>query len=184
MKKEIILASESPRRKELLKRMGVKFRVRPANIDEKLGKRFFVKKLKNVALRKAAAVAKKMKKGLFIGADTVVVVKGIIYGKPGTLKKSRKMLSTLSGTTQSVWTAVALLEKETGRIEVKACVSKIRMKKLTAKDVEYLAAKNLDKAGGYGIQEDDAYLTVLKGSGTNIVGLPTELLSRMLRGFG
>ncbi|OGF50637.1 MAG: septum formation protein Maf [Candidatus Firestonebacteria bacterium GWA2_43_8] len=184
MKNNIVLASESPRRKELLKRMGVSFKVLPANIEEKLGKKFLASSLKRVALQKATAVAKRVKKGVIIAADTVVVVKGVIYGKPGTIKKARTMIKTLSGTTQSVWTSVAIIDADSGKKDVRTCVSKIRMKVLSQKDIEYLAAKNLDKAGGYGIQEDDKYLTVLKGSRTNIVGLPTELLSKMLRGFG
>ena len=94
------------------------------------------------------------------------------------------MIKTLSGTTQNVWTSVAVIDKYSGKKEVKTCVSKIKMKCLSEKEIEYLAAKNLDKAGGYGIQEDDKYLTVLGGSRTNIVGLPTELLSKMLKSFG
>ncbi|MFH1074758.1 MAG: Maf family protein, partial [Candidatus Firestonebacteria bacterium] len=82
-----------------------------------------------------------------------------------------------------VWTAVAIIDKYSGKKAVKTCMSEIEMKNLSKKEIEYLAAKNLDKAGGYGIQEDDKYLTVLKGSRTNIVGLPTELLSGMLKEF-
>jgi len=185
MKKNIVLASASPRRKELLKRMGLKnFRVIPPEIDENPGKRFLVKALKRVALEKALAVSKRENNCLIIAADTVVVVKGLIYGKPVVLKKARSMLRSLSGTTQAVWTAVAVVENPSGRSLIRACISKIRMKILSSAEIEYLAAKNLDKAGGYGIQEDDKYLTVLKGSRTNIVGLPTELLSEMLVEFG
>ncbi|MFH1074952.1 MAG: Maf family protein, partial [Candidatus Firestonebacteria bacterium] len=87
MKKNIILASESPRRKELLKRMGLKFIVVPAEIEEKLGRKFLVSALKKVALQKANAVSGQIKVGIIIAADTVVVVKGVIYGKPVTIKK-------------------------------------------------------------------------------------------------
>ncbi|OGF45564.1 MAG: septum formation protein Maf [Candidatus Firestonebacteria bacterium RIFOXYC2_FULL_39_67] len=183
-KKNIVLASESPRRKELLKRMGLKFKVVPAKIKENLGRRFQAKALKKIAFQKAAVVSGKIEKGLIIAADTIVVVKGVIYGKPETIKKARVMLKTLSGTTQNVWTAVAIIDKYSGKKEIKTCVSRIRMKNLAKNEIEYLAAKNLDKAGGYGIQEDDKYLKVLKGSRTNIVGLPTELLSGMLARFG
>ena len=185
MKNTIVLASESPRRKELLKRMGIPvFKVFPPRIKENLGKDFSISALKKVALKKALAVSKKVRRGLIIAADTVVVVKGLIYGKPVNIKKARTMLKTLSGTTQAVWTAVAVIDKPSGKCLVRTCVSKIKMKKLFSCELEYLAAKNLDKAGGYGIQEDDRYLTVLKGSRTNIVGLPTEMLSKMLKEFG
>lgn len=184
MENTVILASASPRRKELLKRMGLKnFKVIPPEIKEKLGRRFKVKALKRVALQKALAVSRRVKSRLIIAADTVVVVKGIIYGKPEEIGKARKMLQTLSGTTQSVWTAVVVLDPGTGERLIRACLSKIKMKKLSPAEIEHLAAKNLDKAGGYGIQEDDKYLTVLSGSKTNIVGLPTELLSGMLSKF-
>ncbi|MCX5777101.1 MAG: Maf family protein [Candidatus Firestonebacteria bacterium] len=184
MEKTIVLASTSPRRKELLKRMGLRFKVRPANIEENPGRTFLRKALMRVALEKAAAVAKQQKKGLIISADTVVVFKGIVYGKPGTVKKAVKMLSTLSGVTQSVWTAVAIIDKYSEKTMIRTAVSKIKMKHLSETEIQYLSRKNLDKAGGYGIQEDDKFLTVLNGSRTNIVGLPTELLSKMLKSFG
>ncbi len=165
--------------------MGLKnFTVIPPEIDESMGKKFLVKVLKRVALQKALAVSKQLGSAIIVSADTVVVVKGVIYGKPVSITRAKKMLRTLSGTNQSVWTAVAVLELPSGRALVRACVSKIRMKKLSAGEIEYLAKKNLDKAGGYGIQEDDKYLTVLNGSRTNIVGLPTELLADMLSKFG
>jgi septum formation protein len=181
--RQLILASRSPRRKQLLKEAALKFKVKPARVSEEMGRRFSVARLKAVALRKAKAAAKRLKKGVVIGADTIVVVKGKIYGKPGSIRKARKMLAELSGTVQNVWSAVALVDTENGKSSVKTCRSRIKMKKLSPEDIEYLANKNLDKAGGYGIQEDDEYLTVLGGSLTNIVGFPMGLVKRMLKEF-
>jgi septum formation protein len=184
MKKNVvILASKSPRRKELLKSLGLKVKVVPSNIKEDLGKYFSKEKLKKVALDKVNEVAKKFKKGIIIGADTVVVVKNKIYGKPSNIKCAKRMLKELSGKTQHVWTAVAIKDIERNKVLVETVESLVKMKKLNKDDINYLAGKNLDKAGGYGIQEDDKFLKVLKGSYTNIVGLPIETVQEMLKLF-
>ena len=180
-KQTIILASQSPRRRQLLRTLKIKFRVIPANIREDLGVKFSVKKLKKVALDKAEYVAKRFKNGIVISADTVVVVKGKIYGKPKTLSNAKKMLKELSGTVQDVWTAVAMKNIEKNKVILGTCKSKIKMRILNDDEISYLANKNLDKAGGYGIQEDDKYLKVLGGSYTNIVGFPMELVKKMLK---
>jgi len=176
---EIILASQSPRRKEILKNMGLKFKVCPSRINEDMGARFSVAKLKNLAIKKAKQVAKKFKKGLVIGADTVVVLKGKIYGKPKNIKDAKRILGDLSGTTQFVWTAVAMFDIETGKSKVKAQSSKVKMKKLSPKDIDRLAAKNLDKAGAYAVQEDDEFIEKIEGSFTNVVGFPMETIKEM-----
>ncbi|MFH1824506.1 MAG: Maf family protein [Candidatus Firestonebacteria bacterium] len=179
----IILASKSPRREELLKSLGLKIKIVPANIKEDLGKYFSKEKLKKVALDKINKVAKKFKKGIVIGADTIVVVKNKVYGKPDNIKDARRMLKSLSGKTQYVWTAVAIKDIERNKVLVKTAKSSIKMKKLDKDEINYLANKNLDKAGSYGLQEDDKFLKVLSGSYTNIVGFPMELVQEMLRLF-
>lgn len=179
----IILASKSPRRKELLESLGLRIKVVHPNIKEDLGKYFSEEKLKKVALDKVNEVAKRFKKGIIIGADTVVVVKNKVYGKPTNIKHAKRMLKSLSGKTQYVWTAVAIKDIKKNKILVKTARSSIRMKKINKDEINYLASKNLDKAGGYGIQEDDKFLKVLSGSYTNIVGFPMELVQEMLRLF-
>ena len=182
-KRKIILASASPRRRELLKELGVKFIVKPADIDEDLGKRFSLSALKKLALDKALASAEGVKEGVVIGADTLVIMKGKIFGKPGTETAARKMLRELSGTVQSVWTSVAVFDAETGKYSVKARVSRVRMAKLDAAAVVKMAKKNADKSGAYAIQEDDPHVKRLSGSETNIVGFPLELVGQMLSEF-
>ena len=180
----IILASQSPRRKQLLREMGLKIKVVPANIKENPGKIFFAAKIKKIAYDKAAFVAKKFKKGIVIGADTVVVVNNKVYGKPKDIPHARKMLAEISGKRQYVYTGVAVIDIEKKKEIVILAKSVIKMIKLTKADIEHLANKNLDKAGGYGIQEDDTYLRIVSGSVTNVVGLPVEMVGKILRKLG
>jgi len=182
-KRKIILASASPRRRELLKELGVKFIVKPADIDEDLGKRFSLSALKKLALDKALASAEGVKEGVVIGADTIVIMKKKIFGKPGSEAAARRMLRELSGTIQSVWTSVAVVDAETGRKVVKACVSRVKMAKLDEAVIGKMAKKNADKSGAYAIQEDDPYVKRLSGSETNIVGFPLEEVKKLLKEF-
>ena len=184
--KKIILASESPRRKKILKEMGLKFRIVPSRTEESIGRRFSQKNLKKLALKKAKSVAKKFKSGIVIGADTVVVLKGKIYGKPKDLNGAKKMLGILSGTTQYVWTAIAVVDAASGKSALKAVRSKVVMKKLKPGEIKMLAAKNLDKAGAYAAQDAyaDHYIERIEGSFTNVVGFPVEALTHLLARFG
>jgi len=179
--KKIILASKSPRRKKILKQLGLKFKVIPSNIKEKFGRFFSRKTLKDIALAKAESVAGRLKSGLVIGADTVVVLNKKIYGKPRNVKDAKNILSELSGTTQYVWTAVAIVDAEHSRSIVKAIRSTVKMKKLTPAQINMLAKKNLDKAGAYAVQEDDRFIESIEGSFTNVVGFPVEVFKEMLK---
>jgi len=183
-KRPVILASASPRRKSLLKRLGIKFTVKPADVNENIGSIFSLKKLKSLALRKARASAKGEKRGVVIGSDTIVIMKGRIFGKPGTVAKAEKMLCTLSGTVQSVWTSVAFVDVESGKNTVRASVSRVKMAELDDAAIKIMAKKNADKSGAYAIQEDDPYVRKLSGSVTNIVGFPVELVKKMLKDHG
>jgi septum formation protein len=180
---EIILASQSPRRKQILKQLGLKFKIIPSNVKEKFGRFFSRARLKNIALSKAEFVAGRLKSGLVIGADTVVVLNRKIYGKPRDIRDAKKILSELSGTTQCVWTAIAVLDAHSGRNIVKAVSSTVKMKKLTPIQINMLARKNLDKAGAYAVQEDDRFIESVEGSFTNVVGFPVELFKEMLKHF-
>ena len=182
--KKLILASASPRRRQILKKMGLRIRVAPVRIREDTGRRFSRERLKRLALKKALTAAAKLKSGIVIGADTVVVLKGRIYGKPKDLGGAKKMLGALSGTRQEVWTAVAVVDAQSKIAAVRAVRSAVEMKRLKPCEIERLAAKNLDKAGAYAVQEDDRHIKSVKGSFTNVVGLPAEALAQMLRKFG
>lgn len=183
----LILASSSAGRRELLEKAGWHFDVMPSGIAEPDGKdvtdpRIFVQDL---AWRKAAAVAQSITiPALVIAADSVVWHLGGIIGKPADLDDARRILSRLAGTTHELWTGVCVWRTSDG---IQVCwqeVSRVRFKALTPSELETLLATGdwQGKSGGYGIQgEADPYLTVETGTISNVVGLPMETLTKVLR---
>ncbi len=132
---------------------------------------------------RAAMIAKKS--GLVLGADTIVWRAGKIYSKPKNMRAAEKMLGELSGRTHTVLTGLALRDLATGR-EIAACGrTRVRMKKLTPAQIRafFKAVNPLDKAGAYAIQEGPKIVASIQGSFSNVVGLPVELLNKMLRQF-
>ena len=182
---KLILASASPRRKFLLKQLKIPFTVLPSRLFEPppgtLDPAIYARKL---ALAKARVVAKQAGTGLVLGADTIVVIKGEILGKPADPADGIRMLSRLQGTTHKVITGVALVDAATGK-EIQAhAVSSVTMKPLSLKEIARIAPKHLDKAGGYAAQEKkDPVIKKVKGSYTNVVGLPMELVKKLLKSF-
>ena len=187
----IILASTSPRRKLLLKKFNFKFKqIKPA-INEKN----FLSKLKNknpykiaclLAYEKAKSVMDKVKKGIILGADTIVVLKNEIIGKPDSRKHAISILKKLSNSTHKVITAVALIDVKTFRTVVFADTSYVSFKRLSLKEIKTYINKNnvLDKAGAYAIQEGaDPFIKSIKGSYFNVVGLPVEKLKKIIKIF-
>ena len=180
----IILASRSPRRKKLLKELGLKFKVIPSNIEEKLPKKTRSPKClaKTLALKKALDVAGKLKEGLVIGADTIVVCRGEIIGKPKNYEDATRILQKLSSSRHCVITGVALVDAKTKRKTTFAESSRVKMKKMTPVQISYFAKKHLDKAGAYAVQENgDEFIEDIEGSFSNVVGLPIEKLAKLLK---
>jgi len=185
---QIILASASPRRAELLKRMGLKFIQRESTVIENAVKEqspeAFVKKL---ALLKAQEVASNFKKGIVIGADTVVVYKEQIMGKPRDLNEAVEMLQLLSGSIHRVISGVALVDAETGKFLVDSETTKVYFRKLSKKEIlKYVGTgEPMDKAGAYGIQGLGGILVKgIEGCYNNVVGLPLAKLFEMMKVFG
>jgi septum formation protein len=142
------------------------------------------KRTEALALRKAESVAKSVKKGWVLGADTLVALGSRIFGKPVNAHDAYRMLYRLSGTTQRVITGVALVDAETGRSLVRSAVSKVYMKKLELDAILTYSRRHMDKAGAYAIQEKkDPVAKVVEGSYDNVVGLPVSLVREMLRDF-
>lgn len=184
----IILASNSPRRKELLTQIGLSFIVAPADVDENIlqGERpeAYASRL---ALDKARAAAERAGDGIVIAADTIVVVNGSVLGKPADAADARRMLHLLSGREHSVVTGLAVLDASTGRSAVRTSVTKVLFRDLSQREIDAYVATGepLDKAGAYGIQERGALLVErIEGCYSNVVGLPLSLLGGMLREFG
>jgi len=182
---KIILASASPRRAMLLRKWGLKFKVVPSRAGEKtkLKKPGFI--VRELALRKALSVAAKLRRGLVIAADTIVVLRGEIIGKPDGEKHAEKMLSKLNGSTHRVYTGIAVIDASTGRKILAYDVSRVKMRRIPQLDIVRLSRKHMDKAGAYAIQEkSDAFVERVEGDYYNVVGLPYGKLKKLLSGFG
>jgi len=183
--KKIILASKSPRRQELLKKLGLPFEIIQSHYDENLeGKKFTYELINNVSKNKALEVAKTIKENaLVIGADTVVVLKDEIFLKPKDEQDAYRELKKLSNQTHEVITSITVIDTETMHIETEATTSKVTFQNLTDEQIwGYIKTKKpLDKAGAYGIQElDEKFVKSLNGSKDNVVGLDTESLKRLM----
>jgi len=184
MNKRIILASSSPRRNKLLARIISDFEVIPASILEEMvpGFRPDEQTIEN-ALRKARDVSLRYPDAVVIGADTVVILKGRILGKPASPEEAIEMLEELSGRTHSVITGLAIVNARDGIELMNFEKTDVTFRILTEKEIRnYVAAGTcLDKAGAYGIQEiGDSFIESINGEIDNVIGLPLELVSEML----
>ena len=178
----VILASASPRRKELLAGMGIPFEVIPAETEEiSAGSGLPAEEIVRLnAVRKAGAVAGSHPDSLVIGSDTVVECDGRIFGKPSSPEEAVSMLKTLSGRSHRVMTGVALQLKKTGLNRSFTEISHVVFKDLSDAGIrEYMSLVNvMDKAGAYAIQEHPELILVrLEGSLPNVIGLPVERLT-------
>ncbi len=173
-----ILASSSPRRKELLERIGARFKIIPAEVEEHgdvdADPEWLVKE--NAAL-KARWVAERYFDEYVLGSDTTVHIDGKILNKPVDMDDARRMIKTLSGRTHSVYTAFSIQCGGRGLVETDGVRSSVTFKTLTDEVIEaYFAIVNpLDKAGAYGIQQGtDLIIESFVGSHSNIMGLPLD----------
>lgn len=184
----LILASASPRRRELLAALGVCFEVVVANVtedeDPALDPRVMV--ARNSAL-KADAVAALHPDAWVLGADTTVFIDGHALNKPADLDTARAMLRRLSGRTHTVFTGVALRHAARGVREDRGVASEVEFRRLTGADIEaYLQRVHvLDKAGAYAIQEHgEMIVAARRGSLSNIIGLPQDEVRELLTRHG
>ena len=186
--KNIYLASGSKARKEILKKLGLKFKVIPSFVQEKrlTGKLSFSALVKVNALSKAKDIAKKVKSGVIIAADTICVQEGKIFGKPRNLKDAKLMLKILSSKPQWLYSGVAVIKKGGfgERILVDYEKTKVYMDKLTDKEIDayFKKVSPLDKAGSFDIQGKGAFfIRRIEGCFYNVVGLPVRKLFLMLK---
>ena len=181
-KKPVILASQSPRRIELLKTVIENFRVVPSKIDEIWGTDLSPEE--NAILlgrKKATSVAKLHPHHLVIGADSLVVLEIKIFGKPTDTEKARHILRQLSGQEHKVITGVTVVHS---KIFSAASISRVRIKTLTSNEINsYVKSEEpMDKAGAYAIQGKGSFLVEsYDGPYSNIVGLPINLLKNLLQ---
>lgn len=187
MNTELILASASPRRQELLALIGLPFRVIPSAFDEStLAPWPPDRHVLDSATAKAGDVAERIDDGVVIGADTIVVVDDQVLGKPKDEKDARRMLWMLSGRAHHVYTGVCVIRRERGET-VREARDYVRTEVLfcdlsdSVIDAYIATGEPLDKAGAYGIQERASVLIEgIVGDYFNVVGLPVHRLSRLL----
>ena len=183
----IILASASPRRAELLRQLGIEFKVMPAEASEILHEQLTAGEAAQLnAYRKARSVAKKYPDALVIGADTLVYIDTVLFGKPANLEAAYLMLERLQGRTHQVVTAVCLLNLRNHRQRIFADTTTVTFKPLDAVKIRRYLGKvdPLDKAGAYAIQEQgDMVVEKFSGSFSNVVGLPLERLRTELKAW-
>ena len=182
---ELILASNSPRRKKILTDMGLKYKIVPSNYDEKLETDDFTyDKIEDLATQKCLDVVRRSdNNSLVIAADTVVVLHNKILGKPHTKENAYKMLKDLSGNTHMVVTAICAINTKTNRAATISTTSYVRFTPWTEEMIHEYIDKYLplDKAGSYGIQElPPNYIDKYEGSFENIVGLSPESVLAVL----
>jgi len=186
--KTIILASASPRRKELLEKIGLRFKVEPSNYEENMHSALEPHELaQKISLKKAEAVASKHKNAVVIAADTFIVFGGQILGKPHTEKEAREMLEAISGESHSVITGFSIIDTVTNKRLSKSVETKIHIRILTSAEIDaYVKSKEpLDKAGAYAIQGLGAvFVEKIEGDYFNVIGLPLSALTEALKEFG
>ena len=189
---ELILASSSPRRRELLHQAGYRFKVRPpgpiedASIRRAPSAAAYVESL--AYLKAMSAIETHgIRKGLVLGADTAVELEGRIIGKPRDEDEARQILSALAGSVHRVLTGLALVDAGAGRRWLAHDATAVHMGPMDDAEIRAYVASGeaMGKAGAYALQETgDRYVESLEGSLTNVVGLPMELLERMLKAAG
>ncbi len=174
----IILASSSPRRKELLDSTGLVFRVEVEPVDEKVMEgESPLELVERLAPLKAEIISKKFPDSWIIGADTVVAIRGEILGKPGDFNDAVRMLTLLSGTTHEVWTGMALLHLKRGVRKIFSSRTEVDMMSLTNEEItRYVSTKEpMDKAGAYAMQGMGGnFVLRVRGSVSNIIGLDSS----------
>lgn len=181
---KLILASKSPRRKQILEELGVNFQIVPANGDELVDDSLPPEEIvESIALAKAKEVFDKNPDCAVIGADTIVVLNGEILQKPHDKAHAENMLKSLSGKSHQVFTGYALLTKD-------ICISGaeqslVVFNELSQSTIDEYVASGLcmDKAGAYGVQDGYNLVKEVKGSYYNVVGFPKELFSVLLQDF-
>lgn len=179
---QLILASQSPQRKHLLRLLRLPFATSNPNVSERSSETNPRKFVAELALRKARAVASKKTEALVLGADTIVVYRGKILLKPKDVKDSARILSLLNGHVHRVYTGVALVCATSGRAWKEVAISRVKARKLPAEELKRFIGKHMDKAGAYAVQDrKDPFIEKIVGPRDNVIGLPLGSVRRLLR---
>ncbi len=184
----IYLASKSPRRRKLLKQLNINFRAFNVELKEEIPDgEHPVKSVKRLALEKLELAKRKVKKGIIITADTIVVLEHHVIGKPKDKSDAERILKLLSGRTHIVYTGFAVYNSDTDKTIIDFERTAVTFRGLDVYEIkDYIASGSpMDKAGAYGIQDDFGAVFVKKIEGCyyNVVGLPLTKLYKALKGI-
>jgi septum formation protein len=177
----LILASKSPRRKELLAQAGIKYRVIPSHIAEKTAYKRPALIVRELAYKKALSVALRHPGSPVLGSDTIVYCKGEVLGKPEHYKDALRLLKLLNGSWQTVHTGVALIWLDKGVFLAGSEATRCKARRLAETELRALASKNHDKAGAYSVQDkDDYFIEKMEGRFDTVVGLSMNLVKKFI----
>ena len=184
-KPAIILASQSPRRRALLEEAGYDFEVRPPSDDAESGsavEEAVAETVSRLALQKATSVGPTVAAGLVLSCDTLAECGGQLLGKPRDRQEAAEMLSLLRGQPHRVWTGVCLWRRPDDHKLLDYDCTELKMQSITDQQLaEYLQSGEwAGKAGAFGYQDDLPWIEIVEGSASNVIGLPMELLQRMI----
>jgi len=186
--KSLILASASPRRRELLQTLGLPFTIQSSDVDETTNPGMAPQEIvEELAMRKARKIASSLTDGVVLGSDTIVVLNGEILGKPVDDADAYRMLHALQGCEHTVYSGVALIDASSGQSEVRYSHTQVKIRPLAPDEIRaYIATREpMDKAGSYAIQGIGATLVEgIEGDYFTVVGLPLRLTASMLSRFG
>jgi septum formation protein len=184
----LILASSSPRRKDLLEKLGIPFEVITSGVSEDVDGDIDPKEMVvMLAKRKAGAVAQSLTSGIVIGSDTTIAFEGQVLGKPKDEEEAKAILKSLKGKHHQVYSGMALVNAKDKRVEATSVMTSIKMRNYSDEEIDAYVATGepMDKAGAYAIQGQGGRLVdEIKGSFDNVVGLPIRELAELLRRFG
>lgn len=188
MEKRIILASASPRRRELLEQIGLKFEVIPSRCEEVITMTEPGEIVEELSYQKATDVAQDIEEGIVIGSDTIVWQSGHVMGKPADQTAAREMLCQIQGKKHSVFTGVTVIVKEQGQEQTHTFFSETKVEVYPMTEAEiarYIATgEPMDKAGAYGIQGAfAAYVKGIEGDYNTVVGLPVAALWQTIKKY-
>jgi septum formation protein len=187
-RRTIYLASRSVARQRLLEVFGLPVKVIPSGVIEKRAAAgSFSRLVKDNAFKKAQQVARQVKSGIIIGADTITVQGKNIFGKPKNIKQAKQAVKKLSGKPAWVYTGVAVIDADKGKTLIDYVRTKVYMSKLTDKEINdyFSCVSPLDKAGSFDIQGRGAFfIPQIEGCFYNVVGLPLAKLYQMLKRIG
>jgi septum formation protein len=186
--RKIVLASSSPRRKELLEKTGLQFVVDPGDYEEDMTMKLKpIELAKTLSRGKAESVAKRHKDAIIIGADTFIAYKNEVMGKPHTPPRAIARLKQLSGKTHSVITGFTIIDTRSGKSISRAIESKVKLRKMTPREISAYVktGEPLERAAGYAIQElGSVFIEKVDGDFFSVIGLPVYELVKELKRFG